>query len=133
VSADRPFAEIGFHNIGLYDLDGRGAYPPGNRGLFEHTHQPGDMGRFRAPSLRNVAVTAPYMHDGSIETLAEVIAHYAAGGRDAGRRNPHKSAYVTGFAISERETSDLIAFLESLTDKSFLSDPRLGDPFATSP
>ena len=108
-TADLPFDEIAFHNIGL---------------------SASDRTRYRSPSLRNVAVTAPYMHDGSIATLAEVIDHYAAGGRGAGARNPHKSTYVTGFSISEAEKKDLIAFLESLTDESFLSDPRFADPFA---
>ncbi len=55
-----------FHNTGLYDVDGRGAYPSTDRGLIDQTRRPADMGRFRAPTLRNIAVTAPYMHDGSV-------------------------------------------------------------------
>src|SRR5690606_29447263 len=70
-----------YHNTGLYDLDGAGAYPEPNTGVHSVTKEPRDMGRFRAPSLRNIAVTAPYMHDGSIATLDEVLDHYAAGGR----------------------------------------------------
>ena len=53
---------------------------PVDRGLFDATHVPADMGRFRAPTLRNIALTAPYMHDGSIATLDEVVGHYASGG-----------------------------------------------------
>lgn len=132
------FEERPFHNTGLYDIDGEGGYPLDNTGVFEITGDPADMGRFRAPTLRNVAVTAPYMHDGSVETLEEVLDIYAAGGRliedgplvGDGRTNPHKSGFVGGFAMSEGERADLVAFLESLTDDRFLSDPRFSDPFA---
>ncbi|MDX1383990.1 MAG: di-heme enzyme, partial [Thermoanaerobaculia bacterium] len=78
--AGAPPASPGFHNTALYDLDGRGGYPEPNRGVYEHTGEAGDMGRFRAPTLRNVALTAPYMHDGSEATLADVIAFYDRGG-----------------------------------------------------
>ena len=127
-----------FHNTGLYNLGRNGLYPPDNHGLGEHTSRKRDVGRFRAPTLRNVALTAPYMHDGSIATLEEVIGHYAAGGRTlvagpyagVGAENPHKSPLVKGFQITESERGDLVAFLESLTDESFATDPRLADPFA---
>jgi len=117
-----------FHNTGLFDQDGAGAYPAPNRGVFEITNQPGDMGRFRAPTLRNIEVTAPYMHDGSLATLEEVIRFYASGGRGAGRSSPLKSPLVSGFELELREESDLVAFLRALTDRSFLSDPRFADP-----
>ncbi len=122
------FKEIAFHNTGLYNLDGKGAYPLGNTGLYGHTGQPEDMGRFRTPSLRNVAVTAPYMHDGSVPTLGGVIDIYAAGGRGPGRTNRHKSVFVRGFTLTPIEKGDLISFLSSLTDKTFLSDPRFSEP-----
>jgi cytochrome c peroxidase len=126
-----------FQNNGLYDLDGAGAYPPGNGGLYESTGDPRDQGKFRVPTLRNVAVTAPYMHDGSYATLAEVVDHYAAGGRHTesgplagdGRANPNKSPLVRAFALTAAERADLVAFLESLTDEAFLRDPRLASPF----
>lgn len=129
--------ERAFHNTGLYNIDGRGAYPANNTGIAEITGRPEDMGRFRAPSLRNVAVTAPYMHDGSIATLDEVIDHYAAGGRTiasgpnagVGRDNPLKSSFLPGFEMSAQERADLIAFLQSLTDEQFLRDPRYADPW----
>jgi cytochrome c peroxidase len=129
--------ERAFHNTGLYNIDGRGAYPANNTGIAEITGRPEDMGRFRAPSLRNVAVTAPYMHDGSIATLSEVIDHYAAGGRTiasgpnagVGRDNPLKSSFLPGFEMSAQERADLIAFLQSLTDEQFLRDPRYADPW----
>lgn len=133
----KAFDEVAFHNTGLYNVDGRGGYPEGNQGLYDFTGDVRDIGRFKAPSLRNVALTAPYMHDGSIATLDEVIDHYAAGGRTiaqgpaagVGRLNPNKSEFVVGFEISEYERADLIAFLRSLTDDALLEDPRLSDPW----
>jgi cytochrome c peroxidase len=111
-----------FHNTGLYNINGRGAYPGTDRGLIDRTHKPGDMGRFRAPTLRNIAVTAPYMHDGSIATLEAAIDHYARGGV----RSPLKSNRIKGFPITPEQRKDLVAFLESLTDQSFLTNPAFG-------
>ncbi|MDX2015661.1 MAG: di-heme enzyme [Myxococcaceae bacterium] len=128
--------ETPFHNTGLYNLDGNGAYPAGNAGLFDITGRLGDMGRFRAPSLRNLTVTAPYMHDGSIATLRDVITHYAQGGRSkrmTGALSPLQSDLVRGFTLSAQETDDLLAFLESLTDAEFLSNPAFSSPFGTGP
>ncbi len=113
-----------FHNTGLFNVDGRGAYPSSDRGVFDITHVGTDMGRFRPPTLRNIAVTGPYMHDGSIATLAEVIDHYASGGV----QSPVKSPRLKGFAITDAERNDLIAFLNSLTDQDFLASPGLGKP-----
>lgn len=132
------FNEQQYHNNGLYNLDGRGAYPEPNVGLFEFTESPSDMGKFRAPTLRNIARTAPYMHDGSIATLSEVLDHYSAGGRNItegpyfgdGRESPNKSININGFSLTEQERADVLAFLESLTDETFLTNPAHGDPFA---
>jgi cytochrome c peroxidase len=96
-----------------------------------------DRGRFKPPTLRNIAVTAPYMHDGSMATLEEVVRFYERGGRltttgpDAGdgKLNPNKSPFVGGFVITDQERADLIAFLQALTDDAFLADPTLSDPF----
>lgn len=85
----------------------------------------GLAGRFRTPTLRNVAVTAPYMHDGRFATLGAVVDHYSSGGAPSASR----SALVRGFAITEGEKTDLVAFLESLTDAEFLEDPLLADPW----
>jgi cytochrome c peroxidase len=130
-----------FDNNGLYNIDGEGGYPPSNNGLADFTGLPEDIGRFRPPSLRNVALTAPYMHDGSLATLREVVEMYAAGGlvleegRHAGdgRANPNKSGFVSGFEISEDEMSDLLAFLGALTDTTFLDDPAYADPWEDPP
>ncbi|HLU66378.1 MAG TPA: di-heme enzyme [Kofleriaceae bacterium] len=126
-----------FHNIGLYDLDGRGAYPPEAPGLIAESGLAQDMGRFRVPSLRNVALTAPYMHDGSVATLEEVIRIYEAGGRviedgpsaGDGRASPLRSALLVPFELTDSERADLIAFLESLTDHELVRDPRHADPW----
>lgn len=130
------FPEVTFHNTNLYNVDGQGTYPAEDQGLYEFTRRLEDMGRYRSPTLRNIAVTAPYMHDGSIATLSEVIDHYAAGGRASAQGappSPHQSEFVRGFTLSPQEKQDVIAFLESLTDTEFLTDPRFSDPFASKP
>lgn len=134
--ADAAFGERAFHNNGLYNIGGTGSYPPGNRGVFEITGAREDMGKFRAPTLRNIALTAPYMHDGSLATLDDVIDFYAAGGRviesgpfaGDGRANPFKSRFVPGFVLTAEEHADLRAFLHSLTDTSFIQNPAFAKP-----
>ena len=111
-------------NNGLYDVDGKGSYPAADRGAIERTGQPVDMGAFRIPTLRNVALTAPYMHDGSMPTLAAVLTHYARGGH----ASPYRSSSVRGFALTPAEQLDLIAFLNALTDRALTSDHRYSDP-----
>lgn len=71
-----------FFNNGLYNLSQDGDYPQNNQGAFEVTGNANDKGAFRPPTLRNIELTAPYMHDGSIETLEGVVEFYANGGRD---------------------------------------------------
>lgn len=88
-------------------------------------HDNGLGGRFRAPTLRNVAVTAPYMHDGRFATLEEVVDHYAAGGIPS----PGRSPLVRGFSLTEAEKRDLVEFLKSLTDQELLENPLLADPW----
>jgi len=130
--------ELRYHNTGLYNVDGKGAYPEPNTGLFAENKNPRNMGMFKAPSLRNIAVTAPYMHDGSIKTLSEVLDHYSAGGRTiadgphkgAGSKSPLKDTLMRGFKLTEQERADVIAFLESLTDDEFLKNPAFSDPWA---
>ncbi|HEX2573352.1 MAG TPA: MbnH family di-heme enzyme [Polyangia bacterium] len=131
----KAFVEAAYHNNGLYNIDGKGTYPPSNTGVHEVSGNPLDMGRFKAPTLRNIALTAPYMHDGSIATLEEVIDHYAAGGRTIhggpyagdGSKNPNKSSFVQGFQLTAEERQDLLAFLRSLTDQTFVNDPKFSD------
>jgi len=94
-------------------------------GLFIVTHRNADRGRFRAPTLRNIAVTSPYMHDGRFASLDAVIDHYARGGTPG----PNRDRLVCGFSITPEEKRDLIAFLESLTDEGFLKNPCFSDPW----
>jgi cytochrome c peroxidase len=108
------FSDSAFHNTALYN-----PYPEPNPGV--------SLGKFRTPTLRNVAVTAPYMHDGSVKTLDAVLDHYAAGGRST--TNPNKDKLLTGFILTEQNRLDLITFLESLTDTELLHDPRFSDPW----
>ena len=117
--------KIQMFNTGLYDVDGAGAYPAGDQGLVEVTHVAADMGRFRAPTLRNIALTAPYFHDGSAPTLDAVIDHYAQGGA----HSPLQSPLVTGFTLTADERADLLAFLGALTDQSLITSPAYANPW----
>ncbi len=141
-SAARSAASTGqqlspFHNIGLYNVDGEGGYPEAVPGLIADTGVARDMGRFRVPSLRNVAVTAPYMHDGSVASLEDVIAIYEAGGRNIetgpnagdGRNNPFRSADLPDFELTAAERADLLAFMRTLTDDAFVTDPAHASPW----
>jgi cytochrome c peroxidase len=125
-----------FFSNGLYNVGNAGTYPAHDRGLYDLTLNRRHMGLFRPPSLRNVALTAPYMHDGSIATLDAVIDHYAAGGTVTtdgplagdGRLIPTKSSFVRGFTIRDEERAALIAFLNTLTDDTLTTRPDLGPP-----
>jgi cytochrome c peroxidase len=100
-----------------------------NNGLYENDPDPGrmqltgkevDRSLFKVPGLRNAEITFPYMHDGSIQTLDQVIRHYEKGGK----ANIHKSKLLTGFTLLDSERADLINFLKSLTDPSFINNPK---------
>ena len=127
-----------FHNTGLYNIGGTGAFPEGNQGLFEFTAALTDRGKFRAQSLRNVEVTAPYMHDGSIASLEAVLDFYAAGGRNItsgphagdGRTHPNKDGLIARIDLSAQDKADIVAFLKTLTDHDFITNPKFSDPFA---
>ena len=93
--------------------------PPGEATF----HDTGLDGRFRAPTLRNIAVTAPYMHDGRFATLEQVIDHYAS----PGPATPGRSDLIRGFTITREERQDLVEFLKSLTDQVFLADPSFAE------
>jgi cytochrome c peroxidase len=104
-----------FKNIGLYD-----AQKWTDKGLYNQTHMEQDLGKFKVPGLRNVAVTGPYMHNGQFKTLKEVIAYYA---------NPYAfvkapinmdSSLLKPSRLTQQEQKDLLAFLNALTDKAFV-------------
>ena len=135
--AGKAFFDEPYHNTGLYNIDGKGAYPAPNTGVYRVTLMPPDMGKFKAPTLRNIAVTAPYMHDGSIATLDGVLDHYQAGGRTItsgpyagnGSLSPLKDPLIRPLQFTDQDRADVIAFLQSLTDTTFLTDPTLSDPW----
>ena len=116
------FTDGRFHNTALYE-----SYPAPNRGVYEYSRRPSDAGLFKTPTLRNIALTAPYMHDGSMATLEEVLDHYAAGGRAAENRG--KDKLMHGFTMTPQNRADLVAFLRSLTDEEFIHNPELSDPW----
>ena len=124
-----------FHNTGLFFPDDPNP-AQFDFGLSRVTKQDADRYKFKAPTLRNIERTAPYMHDGSLATLEDVIGFYAAGGRNVdsgplrgdGRRNPGKSPFIKGFELTEQERTDVIAFLHSLTDEELLTRSDLAAP-----
>lgn len=128
---------IFYFNTGLYNVDGKGAYPAYDVGLYQLTKNKADMGKFRVPSLRNLSFTAPYFHDGSAASLTEVIEVYVNGGRKIeegiykgdGSKNPLKHPFISGFAISEADKLNLISFLQSLSDTAFTNNPAYQNPF----
>ena len=107
-------------NTGL-DADTRNT----DGGVGDITLNPADLGHFKSPSLRNVEVTGPYMHDGRFATLDAVIDHYSSGGKD----HPNKDIRVQPMHFTDSEKAALIAFLKTLTDTTFLTDLRFSDPF----
>jgi len=117
------FTDNLFHNNGLDSVGsltefadlGRGG---ANGNVF-------DNGKFRSTTLRNIELTAPYMHDGRFATLEEVIDHYAAGGHGVQNENPN----ITGFDLTERKKQALVAFLKTLTDEEFVTNPAFANPF----
>jgi cytochrome c peroxidase len=107
------FTNQEFTNNGLYEV-----YP--DTGRIRLTGQESDRAVFKVPSLRNIALTAPYMHDGSLLTLEAVIDHYQTGGKP----HPNKSPLLKPFVLAPQERADLLAFLGSLTDQKFITNPE---------
>ena len=101
-----------FRNNGLYSF-----YQ--DFGRFNVTGNPLDVGRFKVPSLRNIEYTAPYMHDGSLETLEDVLAHYASGGQP----HPNRDILIGNISMTLEEQQDIIAFLKTLSDPDFVNNP----------
>jgi len=97
-------------------------------GLGGITGQPQDMGLFKTASLRNVAVSAPYMHDGRFNTLEEVIEHYNSGGHPSTTISPFMKYTEGGLQLTAEKKAQLLAFLNMLTDHEFLNNPEFSDP-----
>ena len=106
------FTNYAFENNGLYQ-----SYP--DPGRFRLTNEASDRALFKVPSLRNIELTAPYMHDGSINSLEEVIDHYQTGGE----LHPNKSALIQPLDLNDQEKAALVAFLKTLTDAHFINNP----------
>lgn len=100
-------------------------------GRYNASGNPMDIGKFKVTSVRNIELTAPYMHDGSIATLEEVIDHYNNGLKASASLDPalEYTRVSGGLQLSEQDKADLIAFLKTLTDYDLISDPRYSDPF----
>jgi cytochrome c peroxidase len=111
------FTDEKLHNTGVH-LENQ------DIGLARLTNKKDDIGKFKTPTLRNVALTAPYMHDGSIATLEEVIEHYNSGGKD----NDNVDNLMRPLGLSAQDKKDLVAFLEALTDESFTKNPSFSAP-----
>lgn len=111
-----------FHNNGL---DASFENDPGR---FLVTLNALDSGKFKTPTLRNVELTGPYMHDGRFTTLEEVIEHYNGGGTPSSTVDPFMKYTSGGLQLTEQKKSDLLAFLKCLTDTSFINNPDFSDP-----
>jgi cytochrome c peroxidase len=99
-------------------------------GREEVTNDPNDKGKFKVPSLRNIALTAPYMHDGRFKTLEEVIAHYNSGIQESATADPTVlNTKDTGLFLTEQDKQDLVNFLKTLTDETFVNEPSYKTPF----
>lgn len=118
--------DLQFHNNGLESS------PNGfDMGRFNVTGDPADIGRFKTPTLRNVSLTAPYMHDGRFQTLEEVVEHYNSSVRWSTTLDPvmQTGDKKYGLGLSQINKDALVAFLKTFTDTSFTTNPELSDPF----
>lgn len=117
------FTNNDYSNNGLDSVARLEDFPDPGRGKV--TGRRYDLGRFRVPTLRNIELTGPYMHDGRFKTLEEVLDHYSQGGH--GTEN--EDVNIRPFPLSERDKQDLIAFLRTLTDTTFTRNPAFQNPF----
>jgi cytochrome c peroxidase len=120
---DPLFTNLEFFNNGLDAVANLEDFSDQGRRLV--TGRRSDAGKFRTPSLRNIALSAPYMHDGRFATLEEVIDHYVSGGHYAENVNPN----VRKLRFTDQDKADLIAFLHTLTDTAFLENKAFGNPW----
>lgn len=120
---DPLFTDNNYKNNGLDDVDNLTDFDDlGLGGVNDNIY---DNGKFRVPGLRNIALTAPYMHDGRFQTLEEVLEHYSSGGHGV----ENEDVNIRPFELTEQDKSDLIAFLNALTDTTFINNPAFSNPF----
>jgi cytochrome c peroxidase len=112
-----------YTNNGLDNVSGLDAFVDKGRG--EVTGNRFDNGKFRVVSLRNIELTAPYMHDGRFETLEQVLDNYSLGGHGV----ENEDVNILPFTLTARDKQDLIAFLKTLTDTTFINNPAFSNPF----
>lgn len=123
------FTDNDYHNNGL-DADfsndaAEGIY----QGRFRVTYNPDDLGKFRTPTVRNILLTAPYMHDGRMATIEEVLQHYSQGVKVSATTAAGLVRNGTGgLQLSQEEQQAIIAFLGTLTDSTFIHNNALGKP-----
>lgn len=120
---DPLFTTLAFENNGLEVVANLDAYVDKGRGAVTQNRY--DNGKFRVPTLRNIALTAPYMHDGRFQTLEEVIDHYVSGGHFSENVSPN----VRELDLSAADKADLLAFLHTLTDTTLVNNPAFSNPF----
>jgi cytochrome c peroxidase len=114
------FTDYDFRNTGLDSVYA-------DRGRFIITGLASDIGKFKTPSLRNIAVTAPYMHNGRFTTLTQCVEHYNTGFHYTQNLDPVLASSVKG-RLNQNEISDIVAFLNTLTDTEFLNNPQFKKP-----
>lgn len=122
-AADGLFTDNTFKNNGL-DMEGNMT----DLGRELVTGNPNDRGKFKVPTLRNIELTAPYMHDGRFATLEEVVDHYDQGGNPSSTVDPLMKHVGTGLSLTLQEKQDLVNFLKTLTDEEFINNPAFGHP-----
>jgi cytochrome c peroxidase len=125
------FARNDFSNNGLDSANTLADFPDYGLGAITGRNQ--DNGKFREVSLRNIALTAPYMHDGRFSTLEQVLDHYASGGHPSPNLANEMAASPTIRTLTAQEKSDIIAFLHALTDTSYVNRQEWQDPFVVEP
>ncbi len=123
------FTDNRFHNNGLdafFSDEKEGIF----QGHFRVSFNAGDLGKFKTPSLRNIMLSAPYMHDGRFKTIDDVLDHYQNGVKESATTDPllYQNNNLTGIPISLSERKAIIAFLEALTDEAFISNKKFSNP-----
>ncbi len=112
------FTDNAYHSTGL-------DFNYADQGREDVTNSQGDNGKFRTPSLRNIALTTPYMHDGRFTTLTQVLAHYNEGGK----HNTNQDTLIHALKLKDSQVNDIIEFLNSLTDNQFTNTRAFANPF----
>lgn len=119
------FTDDKYHNIGLDST-----FSGSDQGRYNVTGNSSDMGKFKTPTLRNIELTGPYMHDGRFQTLEEVVDFYSEGLQNSATIDPlMKNVHQGGVQLNPIEKQDLVNFLKTLTDTTYTQNPDLSYPF----